>query len=419
MDTSSAAKLLLDELFANKECYCKHEGYQKKCMYSSGLSANRLLQLERNDPDLDGLMLTGSDWIDGAGRVFGDNTSLNRVCIFDARGDKTWLKDLYRGLSRNRTIENFSLESSSLCKSDPDIFSLLSPFFEHNSNLRCIDVSLLNLGSFATSLSHCKMGLLEYINVTSHGGSEVEAVTLFGTLNDQPKVTDFTFRMYRSTDSIGVDSITILKNALNKYNSVLHLILRLEMTDAGWAIFSSVLSHPQCSIQALEIEAKRVNVIHLARVLASNNSLRHLYVTCDRSVKVSENCWGVISRALCDTSSASSTFSSNHMLHKLVVSRVISMRDEIYDDKPIPSDVALLLEMNKTEDKAEVARQKIVKYHFTDKGKDIHVFARMPTTTLPIAIEWIGRNRSEFTLMYEVVRVIPALFERLACSAKN
>ena len=417
MDTSSAAKLLLDELFANKECYCKHEGYQKKCMYSSGLSADRLLQLERNEPDLDGLMLTGSDWIDGAGRVFGDNTSLNRVCIFDARGDKTWLKDLYRGLSRNRTIENFSLESSSLCKSDPDIFSLLSPFFEHNSNLRCVDVKLLDLGLFAASLSHCKMGQLEYINVTSHRGSEVEAAMLFETLHDQPKVTNFKFRMYRTPDWIDTDSITILKNALNKYNTVLHLVLRLEITDAGWPIFSSVLSHPQCSIQILEIEAKRVDVIHLARVLALNNSLRHLYVSCDWSPEVSDDCWEVISRALCHSSSANSTFSSNHMLHKVVVSRVISMMEhEMYDDKPIPSDIALLLEMNKTEDKAEVARQKIVKYHFTDEGKDIHVFARMPSTTLPIAIEWIGRNCTEFTLMYEVVRVVPALFERLAGS---
>ena len=104
------------------------------------------------------------------------------------------------------------------------------------------------------------------------------------------------------------------------------------------------------------------------------------------------------------------------MLHKMVVSRVICMDRSVYDDKPIPSDIAQLLEMNKTEDKAKVARQKIIKYHFFGEGKDIHVFSRMPSTTLPIAIEWIGRNRTEFTLMYEVVRVIPALFERLAGS---
>jgi hypothetical protein len=417
MNTSSATDLWLDELFANKECYCKHVGYQKKCSYSMALSADMLLKLvESNDPEVEGLTVLEINWIDGVGCAFGDNTSLNRIQIYDGEKDKTWLKDLYRGLSRNRTIESFSLESSSSCKSDPDIFCLLSPFFEHNSNLRCIDVKLLDLGLFAASLSHCKMGQLEYINVTSHRGSEVEAAMLFETLHDQPKVTNFKFRMYRTPDWIDTDSITILKNALNKYNTVLHLVLRLEITDAGWPIFSSVLSHPQCSIQILEIEAKRVDVIHLARVLALNNSLRHLYVSCDWSPEVSDDCWEVISRALCHSSSANSTFSSNHMLHKLVVSRVISMEHEMYDDKPIPSDIALLLEMNKTEDKAEVARQKIVKYHFTDEGKDIHVFARMPSTTLPIAIEWIGRNRTEFTLMYEVVRVIPALFERLAGS---
>ena len=141
MNTSSATDLWLDELFANKECYCKHVGYQKKCSYSMALSADMLLKLvESNDPEVEGLTVLEINWIDGVGCAFGDNTSLNRIQIYDGEKDKTWLKDLYRGLSRNRTIESFSLESSSSCKSDPDIFCVLSPFFEHNSNLRCIDV---------------------------------------------------------------------------------------------------------------------------------------------------------------------------------------------------------------------------------------------------------------------------------------
>lgn len=391
-----------------------------QCSYLWGISAERLLKFERNDPGVVGLILDGTGWVEGSGRVFGDNKSLNRIQIYDAKKDKSWLVDLCQGLSRNRTLESLSIESSSWCKSDLDIFGILSPFLEHNSCLRSIDVSHDNFGALAVCLSRCKMGHLEFISVSSRGGTEAEAATFFDSLNEQPKLTDLAFRMFRSHSRIGVDCITILKNALNRHNTLLLLVLRIELSEAGWEIFLSVLSHPQCSIQTLEIEARRFNVIHLARALAANNSLRHLCITCDRSPEVTIECWDILSRALCDVSSIERTWSSNHMLHKLVVSEVISANHELFDDKPIPSVTSSLLEMNKNENKAEVARQKILTYHFSEEGKKaIHVFAHMPVTTIPVAIAWIGRDRIEFTLMYDVVRAVPALFERLAGSGQN
>jgi hypothetical protein len=44
-----------------------------------------------------------------------------------------WLHDVFRGLARNRSIEHFTLHDVSFPWSP---FERLSPFFEHNHNLR-------------------------------------------------------------------------------------------------------------------------------------------------------------------------------------------------------------------------------------------------------------------------------------------
>jgi len=75
------------ELLANKECHCKRVGYQMQCSYLWGISAERLLKLERNDSGVAGLILDGTGWVEGSGRVFGDNKSLNRIQIYDAKKD--------------------------------------------------------------------------------------------------------------------------------------------------------------------------------------------------------------------------------------------------------------------------------------------------------------------------------------------
>jgi hypothetical protein len=68
--------------------------------------------------------------------------------------------------------------------------------------------------------------------------------------------------------------------------------------------------------------------------------------------------------------------------------------------------------MNKSEeDKAEVARQKILKYHFSGGKKDIQVFARMPENHMPFAIAWIGRNKLGYSVMFDFVSSFPALFD--------
>jgi hypothetical protein len=74
-----------------------------------------------------------------------------------------------------------------------------------------------------------------------------------------------------------------------------------------------------------------------------------------------------------------------------------------------------LFKLNENEDKAAVAREKIMEHHFGtgDEAVKIQVFDQMPRATFPFSLEWIGRgnNRCGFSLLYNVVKEFPILFD--------
>ena len=69
-----------------------------------------LLRLERNDPDVDSLLVDGSYWTDRAGSVIGDSKMLTKISFRMHVEDEEpaderwrWLDELFDGLARNRT----------------------------------------------------------------------------------------------------------------------------------------------------------------------------------------------------------------------------------------------------------------------------------------------------------------------------
>lgn len=112
-----------------------------------------------------------------------------------------------------------------------------------------------------------------------------------------------------------------------------------------------------------------------------------------------------ICRVLCDTTCIESIYSSNHTLDVLLLPFYFRGED-------ILDEIASSLEMNHNEDKAEVARQKILKHHFSGwSSTNVHVFTRMPEAVMPFAVGWIGRNNLGYSLMFNVVRDLPHLFD--------
>lgn len=303
-------------------------GYLKAIFYwdAPRLDKDILLRLDRNDPDLTHLIVTKHGWIKGAGRIIGSNTNLKALAIYyDDFNCKIWIDDLCHGLSCNRTIEYLLLRRNSW-KSELDISPVLSSFLEHNSRLRCIIDSGTSV-FLSPGLSRCKIGgHLERINVSAIDVSCERAVAFFEFLSEQPKLTNLIFGTYST--NIDDHCITVLANALTKHNCLLSLSLSgIQLTNRGWKIFSSILSHPCCEIESIQLECD-VDAIHLMKAIAANKKLKHLYIR-GKSPEFTSHTWNILYRALCDKSSIVKRYSSNHTFHSLVLMKDLN---DGYDD---------------------------------------------------------------------------------------
>ena len=70
-----------------------------------------------------------------------------------------------------------------------------------------------------------------------------------------------------------------------------------------------------------------------------------------------------------------------------------------------------LLKMNRNTDKAEVIRTKLVTFFFSDVDNIGLVFGSMDTSVMPNVMEWIGRDRLGRSVMFELCRSMPELFQ--------
>jgi hypothetical protein len=102
-------------------------------------------------------------------------------------------------------------------------------------------------------------------------------------------------------------------------------------------------------------------IISFADALAGNTSLEFFEF---QRFSVSGRGWSVLVNALCDTMSIDSTYTSNHTLCRLMT-------------RSYPFKLADLMEMNNNENKADVAREKIIMHHFADEGTCVRIFGPM------------------------------------------
>jgi hypothetical protein len=396
------------------------DGYQMPDIECPNLDIETLARLESNDPELTGLRLFQDGWIEGAGRAIGGNKHLEKLPISIGyigyeTTDGSWIGELCReGLSRNQSIESLSLHSLNAGMDGLEIFPTI---LQHSCNLRCIKVTELLaetlLGSLASALSQSKNDRLECIEVNSYGVTNAQVAGFCSALSRHKKLSSLKF-LDSDVGIIPHDTIlddenaTILGNFLIGHKSLKSFYLDAALTVTGWNIFSTALSHPKCSLETLAINASNDDVdneiiIRLRVVLEVNRSLKYLRLGIRRFVGVDiesvNSCLNVISRVLCDLSSIESTFASNHTLQNVH----LGGNDDIWNDIPP------FLRMNRNVNKAEVARQKILTYHFDGGNANLHVFSEMSETTMPHAIEWIGRNGDGLTMMYNLIRGNPTL----------
>jgi len=204
-----------------------------------------------------------------------------------------------------------------------------------------------------------------------------------------------------SIDDDGAEALVDLLITMRDFH-MLHLC-DSDCTANGLRTFTRLLQ-PSSKVTTLDLGWNDFNdevVNDFADVLANNNTLTTLHIGGN---EITDSSWAALSHALADESSIENTYSSNHTLHTLE-----KFDDDVWAE--IPDDLSTLLCLNKNQDKSSVRRRKVLIHLHGVEVKGIPKMNGMSRSTLPSALEWIGRDTLGFSLMYNVVRGTPTLFE--------
>ena len=141
-------------------------------------------------------------------------------------------------------------------------------------------------------------------------------------------------------------------------------------------------------------------MIGFANALVSNTSLKTLEYGLNLGTSISSRGIDTIGNLLCDKSSIDSIYRSNHTLQKLG-----------WSDIHLHTDLTSFFKLNQNDNKAEVARQKILQYHFSNGDNNIQDLVDMSLNVIPHAIAWVGRDDTARSLLYHLVHGMPSLFD--------
>jgi hypothetical protein len=132
--------------------------------------------------------------------------------------------------------------------------------------------------------------------------------------------------------------------------------------------------------------------------LVNNTRLRSLYLhwlMYRDDVSAFSN--GCLHKLLCNSTSIESIHNSNHMLIN-VADNENAIRTGILGE---------LLDINNNEDKAQVIRDKILKYYFVEDF-DVTPFANMPVSVVPEVISHI-QSETKQSAIFRLLKCIPEL----------
>ena len=283
------------------------------------------------------------------------------------------------------------------------------------------DVNDESLGSLLINMSSLKtldMGSMSPYsslrpdsNITPRGWQ-----TLFNSVQDSN--LDLV-KLNLSGNSINDEGMQLLVRLLSSMTSLKYLNLADNqlVTPSGWQALTGYLQSPNFALRELYLNENNINddtVIAITNTLSQNKTLKCLSLDdCadeDDNLSITERSWGALSTLLCNKTSIMNTFYSNHTLQNLGCDPT--------------DDLSSLLELNKNKDKAEVTRQKILHTHFsTNETSKLQEFLDMELKMLPSAIAWIvrplpigckGAQVSELSLLYNLTRRLPDLFDSMA-----
>jgi hypothetical protein len=277
--------------------------------------------------------------------------------------------------------------------------------------LNISDCQINDEGALAIASALGQNTSLKKLDMSSNGNiSSLGWIDCFHAMR-QHGITTCLKQLDLSRNNIDDEGATMLVTILVKMSALVsfRLLGMNSVTSDGWRQFADVVK-PSSSSKLHELQLGGVGfpppqmddsvIIRFAGALIGNASLTAISFN---NYRISDVGWCALANCLCDKSSPINTFHSNHTLQHF-----------FYRGRDTP-DFQSSLAMNKWEDKVGVARKKILATHIGDIDACVRtIFAPMATPTLPTALSWIGRDRREYSMMYQLLHSMPWPLESTA-----
>ena len=372
----------------------------------SSISSLRSLDLSGN------YSLSSSHWGAFLRGLAAGNLSLQKLILDKNKIGDDGVAELGGMLLGNNSLKKLSLGGIQGDIKAESWIALFGSMANPQSSLEVLNLSRVSIGNdVLAALGNCLAGhrTLKQLDLEGvRSGNATGWQTFFGLLANSNSVLK---ELHLSIDSVGNEGVSSMVDALASITSLTKLHMAQfrygegdPLDSSGWKTFSSLLRRPSSNLRALSIDVglDESAKTALASALANNSSLETLVLGAGYS-----NAKGlaVLENVLCNETSIDSIYTSNHTFKEVIEKSQFGTR------KITPSKVVdELLELNNHVTKSEVARQKILQYHFFN-GNDIdtQLFFDMDLKLMPHAVAWIGRDTVGFPLLHRLIRGMPSL----------
>jgi len=292
------------------------------------------------------------------------------------------------------------------------------------------NVGATALGSFLRSSAPMLKKLsIDFVSSSRNDSDSISSqgwVSLFSSLQDNTNLNLSSLSLHEN--KIDDEGLQLLVQMVSSMKSLKFLDLYYNdlVTPTGWQVLSDYLQS-NCSLKELYLHSNNINddtLVEFTNALRNNKSLKYLDVgdspDDDGHARITQRGWAAVSTLLCNKTSIMDTYNSNHILQ--------DPGDYAYPEDAIPNHLVESLKLNENKDKVEVARQKILRTHFSsDATSKVQEFLDMKLEVIPTAIAWIGRPTvgwvgrevSRLSLMYNLMRRLPDLFDSSAQQKKQ